>query len=170
MLLTRNHPPHPGSFIPVSALPAMPESSASNLTKSLYPPGTTSSQISERERQASSLAAAGILADSGRIANGGPVSMGLRPPPRLASDVPANTASPTDIDNINWSVEMGQLTIDDMDLDFAQLFDSEQEMSNMQTEGSGWPQVSPMALEPNPISHQSSAGPSTDAGSLYEQS
>ena len=34
---------------------------------------------------------------------------------------------------------LSAVTIDDMDLDFAKLFDPENELAGMQTEGSGWP-------------------------------
>ena len=87
----------------------------------------------ERERQASALAAAGMVAETvtGRA--------GLAAPPQLASTAPV--ASPSvEVDNINWAtVDMGGVQVDDMDLDFATLFDPSIEEANMQTEGSGWP-------------------------------
>jgi hypothetical protein len=36
-------------------------------------------------------------------------------------------------------MDLGQMHLDDMDMDFARLFDPAQEAENMQTEGSGWP-------------------------------
>ena len=43
---------------------------------------------------------------------------------------------------------------DEMDLDFAKLFDPQNELHNMETEGSGWPQMSLHgSVSPTPISH-----------------
>lgn len=88
----------------------------------------------ERERQASALAAAGMVAET---VSG--VRAGLAAPPQLLSSPPGNNTS-GEVDNINWgAVDMGGVQVDDMDLDFATLFDPSIEEANMQTEGSGWP-------------------------------
>lgn len=90
----------------------------------------------ERERQASALAAAGMVADTVSLADG---RTGLAAPPQLPSTSPPVSTS-NEMDNINWgTMEVGGLQMDDMDLDFATLFDPSTEEANMQTEGSGWP-------------------------------
>ena len=89
----------------------------------------------ERERQASSLAAAGMVAETVSMSGG---RTGLAAPPQLASSAPAATSSTGDLDNINWG-DVSGVQVDDMDLDFATLFDPSIEEANMQTEGSGWP-------------------------------
>jgi hypothetical protein len=102
----------------------------------------------DRDRQASALAAAGMVADSislsrsaDRVHSSASLhSQGLEPPPQLAGHVPPVTASSSELDNINWNLmDLGQMHLDDMDMDFARLFDPAQEAENMQTEGSGWP-------------------------------
>ena len=134
----------------------------------------------DRERQASALAAAGLIAESvsrprsssgdlrvtgGAISPGPPSPGGMRPPPMLghppASPGPqqpamAGAAAASEQaplggdahDNGGGGVDYGVMdiggglsavTIDDMDLDFAKLFDPENELAGMQTEGSGWP-------------------------------
>ena len=90
----------------------------------------------ERERQASALAAAGMVAESVSLSGG---RAGLSAPPQLASSAPGNNTI-GEVDNINWgAMDMGGVQVDDMDLDFATLFDPSNEEANMQTEGSGWP-------------------------------
>uniref|UniRef100_A0A6S8I9L2 HSF-type DNA-binding domain-containing protein n=1 Tax=Amphora coffeiformis TaxID=265554 RepID=A0A6S8I9L2_9STRA len=100
--------------------------------------GESSPFQEERERQASALAAAGMVADT--VSTSGELS-GLAAPPQLG--VPASaqaTSSSGVVDNINWGgVDAGDIHLDDMDLDFATLFDPSIEEANMQTEGSGWP-------------------------------
>jgi hypothetical protein len=96
----------------------------------------------ERERQASALAAAGMVAET--VSMNGGFTEGLAAPPQLHS------ASAGDIDNVNWgAVDSTGILIDDMDLDFATLFDPSIEEANMQTEGSGWP-VSTSGGAPTP--------------------
>jgi hypothetical protein len=90
----------------------------------------------ERERQASALAAAGMVADT----VGDVKRLGLEPPPQLASSAATAPSPGTELDNINWgAMDMGGLQIDNMDLDFATLFDPTIEEASMQAEGSGWP-------------------------------
>ena len=133
----------------------------------------------DRERQASALAAAGLIAESvsrtrsssgdlrvtgGAISPGPPSPGGMRPPPMLghppsspapqqpamAGAVAASDQEPIggDAQGNGGGVDYGVMdiggglsavTIDDMDLDFAKLFDPENELAGMQTEGSGWP-------------------------------
>jgi hypothetical protein len=105
----------------------------------------------DRDRQASALAAAGMVADSiGFSRSMGPdrvhsstslASHGLEAPPQLAGHAPPPVPSASsELDNINWNLmDLGQMHLDDMDMDFARLFDPAQEAENMQTEGSGWP-------------------------------
>ena len=107
----------------------------------------------DRDRQASALAAAGMVADSISLSRTtGPervysspslvhASHGLEAPPQLAGYAPPPVPSASsELDNINWNLmDLGQMHLDDMDMDFARLFDPAQEAENMQTEGSGWP-------------------------------
>lgn len=121
--------------------------------------------LAERERQASALAAAGMVAETvdqtgmatpplslspmNFVGNGGINWQGLQPPPALMGTISASqgsgTTTPTPAaEGTNWGIGgMDNITvgIDDMDLDFAQLFDPASEAANMQTEGSGWPQI-----------------------------
>jgi hypothetical protein len=119
-------------------------------------------EIEDRELQAAALASAGMVADSFRM------SQGLQPPPMLAtySSTPPTRMS-NEIDCINWSAMdtmTGTMHVDDMDLDFASLFDPAQELANMHTEGSGWPKSSSpdpsLAVSPTPLgkSNGSSGG------------
>jgi hypothetical protein len=102
----------------------------------------------ERENQASALAAAGMVAESVSLTKpaSGQVIMtqqqGLQPPPALVagSAAPASWGMTTELDSINWNLmDMGAVHLDDMDLDFASLFDPANELSYMETKGSGWP-------------------------------
>ena len=93
----------------------------------------------DRERQASALAAAGMVAESVNQATG--QVQGLQAPPPLVTSASAPAAATsTELDNINWNImELGNMNLDDMDLDFAAMFDPANEAAHMQTEGSGWP-------------------------------
>jgi hypothetical protein len=121
----------------------------------------------ERENQASSLAAAGMVAES-VVRNGTTESqhlsssinnnnttpnyvtttipvLGLQPPPTIFAQQPTlpggvnhdttNTTTSTNVtelDSINWNLmDIGGMHIDDMDMDFATLFDPANEMSGM---------------------------------------
>ena len=100
-------------------------------------------EMRDRDRQASALAAAGMVAESVGVAGKGQQqksAQGLQPPPLLAAGGAPLTAPSTELDSINWNLmDIGAMHLDDMDLDFAQLFDPASELANMQTEGSGWP-------------------------------
>ena len=111
----------------------------------------------ERENQASSLAAAGMVAESVRsgadqqnlsstanyLTTTIPV-LGLQPPPTIFAQQPtlpggihhdainANTTNVTELDSINWNImDIGGMQIDDMDMDFATLFDPANELSSI---------------------------------------
>lgn len=97
--------------------------------------------LAEREHQASALAAAGMVAESVRLAQPPPgtTNLGLHPPPQLATASLAPIQS-TEVDNINWNImDLGSPRLDDLDLDFASLFDPIHEIERMRTDGSGWP-------------------------------
>lgn len=99
--------------------------------------------LADRDRQASALAAAGMVAESVRVVSQ-PTTVGLHPPPQLATGGSAAASAsghPTnEIDSINWNMMdvSGAHHLDDMDLDFAQLFDPVNELANMHAEGGDW--------------------------------
>ena len=95
-------------------------------------------EMIDRERQASALAAAGMVAESVSLAGRGQVPQVLQAPPPLAAG--AGGPVSTELESINWNLmDLGAMHLDDMDLDFAQLFDPACELASMQAEGSGWP-------------------------------
>jgi hypothetical protein len=97
--------------------------------------------LAEREHQASALAAAGMVAESVRLAQPPPgtTNLGLHPPPQLVTASLAPIQS-TEVDNINWNImDLGSPRLDDLDLDFASLFDPIHEIERMRMDGSGWP-------------------------------
>ena len=118
------------------AMQKPPPSSVASFASLTGMSGDGSVYQEERERQASALAAAGMVAESVSVSGG---RAGLAAPPQLATASPRHDTS-GEVDNINWgAVDMGGVQVDDMDLDFATLFDPSIEEANMQTEGSGWP-------------------------------
>jgi hypothetical protein len=156
--------------------------SAPNITKLSYLSPTQrqryQQEMAERDNQASSLAAAGMVAESvslttasmpttptGNTLQGTPISekpslpiMGLQPPPTiLAQSVPSSnsgaTAAPTtELDSIDWNfMDIGSMHIDDMDMDFATLFDPANELSNLHSRGSGVFPSSSSSLEASAI-------------------
>lgn len=110
--------------------------------------------MADRDQQASALAAAGMVAEKVGLAQ---EHQGLQAPPALGGSVPASTTATTsELDSINWNLmDIGAGHLDDMDLDFAALFDTEMEEANMRTAGSGWPTTSSaseqVALSPAPV-------------------
>lgn len=147
----------------------LPENTNTNSNHNTFYPGKYSSEMDDRERQASALAAAGMVAESVKISNPGGTA-GLLPPPALATaeamPVASAAATASEIDAINWGMmDAGAMHLDDMDLDFAALFDPAQEVANMHTEGSGWPLAtaassasndeSSMAASPTPFASMS---------------
>jgi hypothetical protein len=63
-------------------------------------------------------------------------------------------------------------TLEDMELDFAKLFDPQQEVNSMQTEGSGWPIMCDSSLHqsddytPNRIENTGGASTTTSSNSM----
>mmetsp|Transcript_25730 Transcript_25730/g.39956 ORF Transcript_25730/g.39956 Transcript_25730/m.39956 type:complete len:828 (-) Transcript_25730:394-2877(-) len=105
----------------------------------------------DRERQARALAAAGMAAEQLK-------GSGLHPPPTLGTNshqhqhnsVAANHVSHdshggmkqeewNNLDHQHQENIGNGLTLEEMDVDFAKLFDPNEEVANMQTHGSGWP-------------------------------
>jgi hypothetical protein len=99
--------------------------------------------LADRELQASALAAAGMVAETVNhttVGVGPNGIQGLHAPPMLGSLAPPPNADPgSTIEGINWSLMDLGPALDDMEMDFAKLFDPAAEEANMQTEGSGWP-------------------------------
>lgn len=114
----------------------------------------------DRDRQARALAAAGLSAE--KISSASVKSAaGLHPPPVLGNPITGQAVHPVNSaihvtslnpgpngDPLSWSnmervltCEQPEqvLTLEDMEMDFAHLFDPNVEWENMQTEGSGWP-------------------------------
>jgi hypothetical protein len=143
----------------------------------------------ERENQASSLAAAGMVAESVSLGgNNGfipestsattanyvtttiPV-LGLQAPPTIVSQpLPGSNLSNsmvTELDSINWNLmDIGGMNIDDMDMDFATLFDPANELSCMPSPRDSTGTIAPMggwppttmadanSVSPTPLSNQ----------------
>lgn len=112
--------------------------------------------LADRELQASALAAAGMVAETVTYtthvgANGLAPPMngqGLHAPPMLGYVAPPPNPDPNStIDGINWSNMDVGMALDDMEMDFAKLFDPALEEANMQTEGSGWPGINDPATK-----------------------
>lgn len=116
--------------------------------------------LADRERQAGALAAAGMVAESvnftrastvvGQILQAPPPLVGMPPP-----GVHASSLGPP-LESINWNFDLGSSAlaggVDDMDVDFAALFDTEEEHSLMM-QGSMAPSPPPGAT--GPTSHPS---------------
>jgi hypothetical protein len=137
---SNNAPPTGLSMLMGSSAPQSRSTSALSAMPGLYRPPE---DLSERDRQASSLAAAGMVAESATVA--GRLSQGLHPPPPLVSADAPQTPTTIELDSINWSMMDSGANADDMDLDFAQLFDPANELENMYSEGNGWPSQGPFA-------------------------
>jgi len=107
---------------------------------------TQGEDLADRDLQASALAAAGMVAESVRMSTSSPSqpTIGLQPPPPLAmGHAPPPPTSTAELDSINWNMmDIGTGAgnhLDDIDMDFAAMFDPANELANMQMEGSGWP-------------------------------
>ena len=83
--------------------------------------------------------------------------LGLQPPPTiLAQTVPGPATTTTELDSINWNfMDIGAMHLDDMDMDFATLFDPANELSHMQAQGISWTPLPESTLAPN---HVASSG------------
>jgi hypothetical protein len=123
----------------------------------------------ERDRQASALAAAGMVAESiyhtkssgvGQVLQQSYTNQGLQPPPSLVlgsgsacADVNVGQTTPSiELDTINWNLmDLGSPPIDDMDMDFVAMFDPANELSHMHAHGTVW---STMPCDNAVASHQ----------------
>jgi hypothetical protein len=95
--------------------------------------------LADRERQASALAAAGMVAESVSLTTPTGVSQGLKAPPPLGGVTPQSTfgaggsGGNPPLTSIDWNLDMGDGVggqgFDDLDMDFATLFDTESEMN-----------------------------------------
>ena len=98
--------------------------------------------LADRERQASALAAAGMVADSvnltrpvGQVLQAPPPLGGMPPPANPSMNADPNSSGHPPMESINWNLDLGGSAFgsgfDDMDMDFATLFDAEQEQNFM---------------------------------------
>ena len=120
--------------------------------------------LADRERQASSLAAAGMVAESvsltrpvsgllgGQPGQGGQnhQPLGLQAPPALGMGAPPTSNGNTEMEGINWNLLDLGTNLDDLDMDFASLFDPANEAASvsMQTQGGGWSSAAPEPQAP----------------------
>lgn len=91
--------------------------------------------LADRERQASALAAAGMVAESVNYTKPSVIGHVLQaPPPLVGMPPPAQPPGTEDghiaMEGINWNDLGGN--VDDIDMDFAAMFDPEQEQAFMQ--------------------------------------
>jgi hypothetical protein len=128
--------------------------------------------LADREQQASALAAAGMVAESVNLTRPAVIGQVLQAPPALVGMPPPSCPPHTEgghvaMEGINWNDLGGN--VDDMDMDFAAMFDPEQEQAYMQlADGSLTPvptlqplaQAPPIKTEehgtPNPLNATSS--------------
>jgi hypothetical protein len=97
--------------------------------------------LADRERQASALAAAGMVAESVSLTT--PAVQGLQAPPPLGGVALLSSygsGSNPPLASIDWNMEMdggdvGGQGLDDLDMDFATLFDTESEINMMIKDG-----------------------------------
>ncbi|CAB9502577.1 stress transcription factor B-2b [Seminavis robusta] len=128
--------------------------------------------LADRERQASALAAAGMVAESVSLTrppianNKRPPQQGLQAPPALGMVPPPNTAATTEMESINWNLlELGNTNLDDLDMDFATLFDPANEAVNinMQIHGTTTESATPLAAPPPPPASMATSAPQQPA-------
>jgi len=85
----------------------------------------------DRDRQASSLAAAGMVADQ----------VALHP---SSNQISSSTPEPNfdlGLGDYGHGAPLSPTAIEEMDADFSRMFDPSYELQNMETEGSGWPSM-----------------------------
>jgi len=118
-------------------------------------------EMADRERQASALAAAGMVAESVNYTKPGVGQVLAAPPPLVGLPRAPLQEQPHDddgvqitMDGINWNDLAGN--VDDMDMDFISMFDPEQERVFMQDPLSSFHHL-PV---PQDISSSSSTAPS----------
>lgn len=139
--------------------------------------------VLERDRQASSLAAAGMVAESinntklhhnfhqqnNQVLNPPPASFvaGSTCSESTNTLTVASTTTPLttpELDTINWNLmEVGGQQFDDMDMDFATLFDPANELSHMQATGISWAPLPESTMASNHGATASSVPPTTQA-------
>jgi hypothetical protein len=162
-----------------------PSTSAPSISSLLPPDARQKYQqdLIERDRQASALAAAGKVAEtinltksSGgqvmqQVYQGAQLQQGHEPQGTSPSVVDGNNGITSELDNINWSLmDLGGPALDDMDLDFATLFDPANELSHIQPNGNGFNSTLPeipslqstqiVGTATTSVTHQSSTGES----------
>lgn len=101
--------------------------------------------LADRERQASSLAAAGMVAESVSLTTPSVVGQVLQAPPPLGGLPPPASLGVAGgnppLTSIDWNMDMGgaasEQGLDDLDMDFATLFDTESEMNMFVGGGEG---------------------------------
>lgn len=150
----------------------------------------------DRDRQARALAAAGMVAE--KIGTADTHVTALRPPPALGNPVSSNGnlrshfGSATNLSNsqtlpndpyMSWSNldtnpggggglldEHGEtvLTLEEMEMDFAHLFDPTVEWENMQTEGSGWPLMNAAHESGGHVGSEAASGAVPSDGNVKE--
>jgi len=143
--------------------PAAPPPHAPNPYAHLTPEQQTriKEDLADRERQASALAAAGMVADSVNLTRPAVIGQVLQAPPPLVGIAPPVMAAPAVVqpsgdlamEGINWN----DLGPDDIDMDFAAMFDPEQEQAFMD------PGVLGAAPLPSPVVAQPAPAPSAPA-------
>lgn len=144
----------------------------------------------DRDRQASSLAAAGMVAESvnlsrpivrngsfqrigsngnfPRVGSGGQLIQGLQAPPTLGGSGPPASPTTQQMDSINWnmidiagdSASTPNPPVDDLDLDFAAMFDPANEFTVMQTQGTTGNQMQGSVF-PNTLHRTTATGATT---------
>ena len=101
----------------------------------------------DRERQASSLAAAGMVVDE--VIRRSPV------PQELKSTTGKDVSTSINIDSVDFDIlgdtsrPLSPSAMEEMELDFSRMFDPQVELESMETEGSGWPSLNNNMNKPN---------------------
>lgn len=121
-------------------------------------------EMIDRERQASALAAAGMVAE--RVSRSRANSIVDAPPddlPVVASaaswdDALGGNGGPGASSSAAAGTETEALSsIEDMEMDFAKMFDPQSEVDAMNTEGSGWPAASPQICATTTTAHDTTS-------------
>ena len=147
-------PPPATAFAPSSSNPAY-----AHLTPEQQ--ARIKEDLADRERQASALAAAGMVADSVSLTRPATaIGNVLQAPPPLGGVAPLPTGTDPNghppMESINWNLDFGGTgAIDDMDMDFATLFDTENEQNFMLSD----PSSPPPGSGPPPNGNQESSTP-----------
>lgn len=115
--------------------------------------------LADREQQASSLAAAGLVAESvnytqasviGQVLQAPPPLVGMAPPSQVPGAPGGGAHGQIEMEGINWN-ELGG-NMDDMDMDFAAMFDPEQEQAFLQDPVINFPDPASGSNVPDPTS------------------